>query len=78
MGLDWRIGNVTMVNALRDKWVPLEDKVMTPATVSTSQDTVRVSDFIDYDCRGWDVAALTQWFDAEMVAAIQSIPLSKN
>lgn len=65
-----------MVNALNDHWVPFENKIGVPRTTNTPPPDIRVSDFIDFGKGEWDCNALAQWFDADTVLAVLTIPLS--
>lgn len=77
-GLGWRIGNGSMVDVVKDKWVPLDDIMISLVPMRVSQDGMRVSDLINFDRGEWDVGKLYMLFSEDVVKAIQTIPLSKN
>lgn len=74
-GLGWRIGNGTLVNALRDKWVLFGKLIDCPRTINSSRAELSVWELIDFERGTWNISSLSQYFDKDTVDAILTIPL---
>ena len=77
-GLGWRIGNGTNVQVWHDKWIPKGHVLSDLGTQPDDYSNMLVLELIDYNTSCWDVVTLSNFFDAEIVDAILTIPLSNR
>ncbi|KAF9611966.1 hypothetical protein IFM89_037249, partial [Coptis chinensis] len=75
-GLGWKIGDGTSINLSTDSWIPGNEGVIAPISLTNSISPLFVSDLIDSTTRKWRSNIIYHCWPEDIAKQIISIPLS--
>lgn len=70
------MGNEKFIKIWKDKWLPRLSSFKVQSSIGPARDELCVRDLIDFEIGAWKVDVLHEFFLADEVGWIRSIPLS--